>query len=193
MFYLSFSTDIYNHVPEIFIFHNLILRTRSCVMGFITQSGWVFHFHLTESVRWKWFVLAVYQFRKGISAGPALKYFTWFIGAGGYHHIYLHIPSSGKSTQGRESHNSLRKRTLILRKRALCIAPKSPKNCTKEVWVSCKRALYLHTNCTKETYILRKRAQHVHTYIPTYPQRWEEHAGARVTQLIAQKNPMYST
>jgi len=32
---------------------------------------------------WKWFVLAVYQFRKGISAGPALKYLTWFIGAGG--------------------------------------------------------------------------------------------------------------
>jgi len=49
----------------------------------ITQSGWVFDFHLTESVRWKWFVLAVYQFRKGISAGPALKYFTWFIRAGG--------------------------------------------------------------------------------------------------------------
>jgi len=29
------------------------------------------------------FVLAVYQFRKGISAGPALQYFTIFIGAGG--------------------------------------------------------------------------------------------------------------
>jgi len=36
-----------------------------------------------KSVRRKWFVLAVYQFWKGISAGPALKYFTWFIGAGG--------------------------------------------------------------------------------------------------------------
>jgi len=45
--------------------------------------GWVFHFHLTESVRRKWILLEVYQFRKGISAGPALKYFTWFIGAGG--------------------------------------------------------------------------------------------------------------
>jgi len=29
-------------------------------------------------------IQAVYQFRKGISAGPALKYFTWFIGAGGH-------------------------------------------------------------------------------------------------------------
>ena len=37
----------------------------------------------SDTVRWKWFVLAVYQFWKGISAGPALKYFTWFIGAGG--------------------------------------------------------------------------------------------------------------
>jgi len=27
-------------------------------------------------------ILAVYQFWKGILAGPALKYFTWFIGAG---------------------------------------------------------------------------------------------------------------
>ena len=27
----------------------------------------------------KWFELAVYQFWKGIPAGPALKYFTWFI------------------------------------------------------------------------------------------------------------------
>jgi len=38
-----------------------------------------------KSVRRKWFVLAVYQFRKGISAGLALQYFTWFIGAGGFH------------------------------------------------------------------------------------------------------------
>ena len=53
-------------------------------------SIWLgFHFHLTESVRWKWFVLAVYQFRKGISAGPALKYLTWFIGAGGYSFIWF--------------------------------------------------------------------------------------------------------
>ena len=51
----------------------MILRTRSCVTGFITQCGWVFHFNMTESVCWKWFVLAVCQFRKGISAGPALQ------------------------------------------------------------------------------------------------------------------------
>ena len=36
-----------------------------------------------------WFVLAVYQFWKGISAGPALKYFTWFIGAGGSHDMWM--------------------------------------------------------------------------------------------------------
>ena len=37
-----------------------------------------------KSVRRKWFVLASYQVWKGISAGPALEYFTWFIGAGGW-------------------------------------------------------------------------------------------------------------
>ena len=62
---------------------NLILRTRLCGTMFITQPSCLFYFHLTEPVRRKWFVLAVYQFRKGISAGPALKYFSWFIGAGG--------------------------------------------------------------------------------------------------------------
>ena len=41
-----------------------------------------------KSVRRKWCVLAVYQFWKGISAGPALKYFTWFIGAGGLVCVY---------------------------------------------------------------------------------------------------------
>ena len=62
---------------------NLILCTRLCGTMFITQPSCLFDFHLTELVRRKWFVLAVYQFWKGISAGPALKYFTWFIGAGG--------------------------------------------------------------------------------------------------------------
>jgi len=62
---------------------NLILRTRLCGTMFITQPSCLFYFHLTECVRWKWFVLAVYQFWKGILAGPALKHFTWFIGAGG--------------------------------------------------------------------------------------------------------------
>jgi len=71
-------------VPEIFILQNLILRTRLCGTGFITQPSWFLDFHMTESARWKWFVWAVYKFWKGISVGPALKYFTWFIGAGRY-------------------------------------------------------------------------------------------------------------
>jgi len=70
----SFSGDFYSPESD---------RTRLCGTGFITQPSCVSDFHLTESVRWKWIVLAVYQFWKGISAGPALKYFTWFIGAGG--------------------------------------------------------------------------------------------------------------
>jgi len=44
---------------------------------------WFFHFHLTESVSWKWFVLAVYQQKIASRRGRTLIIFTWFIGAGG--------------------------------------------------------------------------------------------------------------
>ena len=45
-----------------------------------------------KSVRRNWFVLVVYQVWKGISAGPALKYFTWFIVAGEHtHDIYAYV------------------------------------------------------------------------------------------------------
>jgi len=53
----------------------LILRTRSCGTGFITQSRWCFHFRLTTLVMWKCFVPQLYQFPRGISGGPALEYF----------------------------------------------------------------------------------------------------------------------
>jgi len=56
-----------------FILQNLILRIISCGAGFITQSSWVFHFHLTIMVRWKFFAPQLYQLRRGISEGPALK------------------------------------------------------------------------------------------------------------------------
>jgi len=107
-------------VPEIFILQNLILRTRSCVTGRITQCSWVFHFrqttlvsskcfvtifflfppdhgqiffyfhlttiffyfHLTTLVWSKCFVPQLHQFRRGISGGPALKYFYMIHGGG---------------------------------------------------------------------------------------------------------------
>ena len=72
-----------------FILQNLILRTRSCGTGFISQSSWAFHFHLTTMVRWKCFVPPLYQFRRGISGGPALEYF-YMIHRGGRsarHHV----------------------------------------------------------------------------------------------------------
>jgi len=65
-----------------FILQNLILRTRSCGTGFITQSSWFFHYHLTTLVRWECFVPQLYQFWKGISGGPALKYFYMIHGGG---------------------------------------------------------------------------------------------------------------
>ena len=58
-----------------FILQNLILRTRSCGTGLITQSSWVFHFRQTTLVWSKCFVPHLYQFRRGISEGSALKYF----------------------------------------------------------------------------------------------------------------------
>jgi len=67
-----------------FILQNLILRTRSCGTDFITQSSWVFHFHPTILVDdWKCFVPHLYQLRRGISEGPALKYF-YMIQRGGW-------------------------------------------------------------------------------------------------------------
>ena len=59
--HLSFSTNMQNHVPEILVLHNLIRRTRSCGTGFITQSNWFFHFHLTTLVWWKCCVPQLYQ------------------------------------------------------------------------------------------------------------------------------------
>jgi len=53
----------YKHLKscsEDFVLQNLILRTRSCGTGFITQSSWVFHFHLTIMVSWKCCVPQLY-------------------------------------------------------------------------------------------------------------------------------------
>ena len=61
-----------------FILQNPILCTRSCGTGLITQSSWVFHFQKTTLIWWKCFVPQLYQFRRGISGGPALKYFYMF-------------------------------------------------------------------------------------------------------------------
>ena len=64
-----------------FVLQNLILRTRLCGTGFLTQPNSVFISSKQKSVRCSWFVWTVYHFWKGISAGPALKYFTWSKGA----------------------------------------------------------------------------------------------------------------
>jgi len=75
-----------------FILQNPILRTRSCGTGFITQSSWGFHFRQTTLVWWKCFVPQLYQFRRGISGGPALKYFHMIHrGERTYIHVYIHI------------------------------------------------------------------------------------------------------
>jgi len=50
-----------------FILQSLILHTRSCGTGFITQSSWVVHFHQIDLTGWTWFVPQLYQFRRGIS------------------------------------------------------------------------------------------------------------------------------
>ena len=69
------------------------------IMRSITQPSCVWDFHLTESVRCKWFVLAVHQFWKGISAGPDLKYFTRFIGAGSEREVRRQVELWDKFTE----------------------------------------------------------------------------------------------
>jgi len=75
--------NIWNPVPEILFSRIWSSAQGYAVLGLLLNpvvfliSGW------QKSVSRKWFVLAVYQVWKGISAGPALEYFTYFIGAGG--------------------------------------------------------------------------------------------------------------
>jgi len=74
-----------------YILQNLILGTRSCGTGFITQSSWVFHFHMTVMVKWKYHSCTSSE---GASRrGQPFKKITWFIGTGGciYMHIYEYI------------------------------------------------------------------------------------------------------
>ena len=81
------------------ILQNLILCTRSCSTGFITQSSWVFHFHQTIMVGWKCFVPQLYQLRRGISEGPALKYFYMIHRVG----LYFQQPCSSAGRKFAES------------------------------------------------------------------------------------------
>ena len=74
-----------------FILQNLILRTRSCGTVFITQQCWVFYFRQTTLVWWKCFVPQLYQFRRGISGGPALKYFYMIHRGGRTHTCYVNM------------------------------------------------------------------------------------------------------
>jgi len=75
---------------EDFILQNLILRTRSCGTGFITKPSWLLHFQPTKMVGRKCFVPVRYQLRRGISGGPALKYFC-MIHRVGWIYIDIHI------------------------------------------------------------------------------------------------------
>jgi len=59
-----------------FIFHNLILHTRLCRTGFITQPSWLSDFRVTNMVSRKRFVLAVYQYQKASRRDRPLNVFT---------------------------------------------------------------------------------------------------------------------
>jgi hypothetical protein len=71
----SFSKD--------FIVKNLILHTRLWGTNFITQPSWQSDFSVTNIVRIKRFVLAVYQYQKASQRGRPWNIFTLFIGSGG--------------------------------------------------------------------------------------------------------------
>jgi len=143
---------------EIFILQNLIFRTKLCGTGFITQPSCVFDFNLTESVR-KWFVLAVYQFWKGISAGPALK--------GGPEPLENEINKIlGSKRQYRFSDHfsdlvqnicSFRF-SYLLRLSIFCKAPrdmrKFPQKCQKDSRVLRERRLWFPTSDRLETWLI---------------------------------------
>jgi len=75
--------NIWNPVPEILFSRIWSSAKDYAVLGVLLKTVVFLISAWQKSVRRKWFVLAVYQVWKGISVGPALKYFTWFIGAGG--------------------------------------------------------------------------------------------------------------
>ena len=85
------------------ILQNLILCTRSCGTGFITQSSWVFHFHETMLVGWKCFVPQLYQLWRGISGGPALQHFYMIQRGGRPCHVSHFSKSSTKVKRGHDS------------------------------------------------------------------------------------------
>ena len=85
MYFTSCPVQIYKIMFWRFLLSRIWSSAQDyAVLGLMTQPSCVLDFHLTESVRWKWFVLAEYQFWNGISLGPSLEYFTWFIGSGGF-------------------------------------------------------------------------------------------------------------
>ena len=88
---LIIQYNISNPVSETLFSRNWSSAQDYAVLGLLLNpvefliSAW------QKSVRRTWFVLAVYQVWKGISAVLVLKHFTWFIGAG-----RLPSPRSGR-------------------------------------------------------------------------------------------------
>jgi len=74
---------------EDFILKNPILRTRSCGTAFITQHSWLLHFHQAEICLVETICTTqLYQHRRGILEGPALKCFC-MIHRGGRIYAYM--------------------------------------------------------------------------------------------------------
>jgi len=97
-----------------------------------------------KSVRRKLFVLAVYQFWKYNSAGPALQYFTWFTGAGGslcifiYTYIHIYVLKYPKRSQIKPD---------------ICVS----------IFI-----LYIHTHTYVNMYIYVQQHIYIHIYIYIY-------------------------
>jgi len=54
-----------------FILQNVILRTRSCSTGLITQHSWLLHFHLTEIFQTEFFCNTIVPASKGHLGGAS--------------------------------------------------------------------------------------------------------------------------
>jgi len=79
---LIFSTNIQNPVPRDF-FSKIwfFAQDYAALLSLLNLVGF-FISARQKSVRWKLCVPAGYQFPRGISAGPALNFFAWFVGPG---------------------------------------------------------------------------------------------------------------
>ena len=90
--YLTYySVRIFKYCAENQMLQYLIVRTRVRSTGFITQPGWLFHFHQINMIGRKCLVPGRYQLPKDESVGQDNKLFYMIHRFQLYIHVYIYI------------------------------------------------------------------------------------------------------